>query len=62
MAAARRSNTIGQWIDEGLQMYGIKTCADARTLVRRARARNRLDVDAAMGLASEAVNAFRHER
>lgn len=42
-------------------MHGMKTCADARTLVRRVRARSRLDVDAAMGLASEAVKVFRHE-
>jgi hypothetical protein len=48
-------------IDESLQMYGIKTCAEARALVRRARPRSRLDVDAAMGLASEAFKAFRHE-
>jgi hypothetical protein len=42
-------------------MYGIKTRADARTLVRRARAHSRLSVDATMGLASKAVKAVRRE-
>ncbi len=37
-AAVQRDKTIGQLIDESLDFYGIKSRADARDLVRRARA------------------------
>jgi hypothetical protein len=61
-AAARRSKTIGQLIDESLEFYGIKTREEARDLVRRARSRSRLDADAAMKLALAEVKAARSGR
>ena len=61
-AAAQRSKTIGQLIDESLELYGIKTREDARELVHRVRARSRLDADAALGLALKEVEAVRRER
>ena len=47
-AAVQRDKTIGQLIDESLDFYGIKSRADARDLVRRARAHSKLP-DVAVG-------------
>lgn len=58
-AAARRSKTIGQLIDESLDFYGIKTQDQALDLVRRARARNTLNEDQALALVQKEVRAVR---
>lgn len=61
-AAAQRSKTVGQLIDESLEFYGIKSRDDARELVRRARAHGGLAADAAMEVASSEVQAERSGR
>lgn len=61
-AAAQRSKTVGQLIDESLEFYGIKSRDDARELVRRARARSGLSADAAMQIALDEVQAERSGR
>ncbi|HNU10990.1 MAG TPA: CopG family transcriptional regulator [Rubrivivax sp.] len=61
-AAAQRSKTIGQLIDESLDFYGIKSREDARELVRRARAHARLGEDQALALADREVRAARAAR
>ena len=38
-ASAQRNKTIGQFIEESLDFYGIKTRDAARDLVRKARRR-----------------------
>lgn len=60
-ASARRDKTIGQLIDESLDFYGIKSREDARDLVRRARARGKLDENEAMTVAEEQVRAVRRK-
>lgn len=59
-AAAQRSKTIGQLIDESLDFYGIKSREQALDLVRRARARSALSEEQALTLAQEEVRATRH--
>ena len=60
-AAVQRDKTIGQLIDESLEFYGIKSRADARDLVRRARARSKLPDDQALAVAQEHVRAVRRK-
>lgn len=61
-AAVQRGKTIGQLIDESLDFYGIKSRADARELVRRARAHAKLAEDQALALADREVRAVRAAR
>ena len=58
-AAAQRHKTIGQLIDESLELYGIKTREDARALVKRARKRSNLTEEKAIKLANEQVRSVR---
>ncbi len=58
-AAAQRSKTIGQLIDESLDFYGIKSREQALDLVRQARAYSQLNDAQAMALALEEVGAVR---
>ena len=60
-AAVQRDKTIGQLIDESLDFYGIKSRADARDLVRRARTRSKLPDDQALAVAQEHVRAMRRK-
>ena len=60
-AAVQRDKTIGQLIDESLDFYGIKSRADARDLVRRARARSKLPDDQALAVAQEHVRVVRRK-
>lgn len=60
-AAAQRSKTIGQLIDESLDFYGIKSRESARDLVRRARAQSQLSDDQALAVAQEHVRAVRRK-
>lgn len=60
-ASAQRDKTIGQLIDESLDFYGIKSRADARDLVRRARAHGKLPDDKALAVAQEHVRAVRRK-
>ena len=50
-AAARRGSTIGSMVAESLVAYGIKSPADAASLVERARRRADLPEDRALDLA-----------
>jgi hypothetical protein len=61
-ASARRGKTIGQIIDESLELYGIKSRESAQELVRRARARSALTEDEAMAVAREEVRAVRSDK
>lgn len=60
-ASALRDKTIGQLIDESLDFYGIKSREDARDLVKRARARSKLNDEQAMAVAEEQVRAARRK-
>ena len=60
-AAVQRDKTIGQLIDESLDFYGIKSREDARDLVKRARARSKLNDEQAMAVAEEQVRAARRK-
>lgn len=60
-AAAQRSKTIGQLIEESLDFFGIKTRDDARLLVRRARAHSKLPEDRALAVAQAQVRAVRRK-
>lgn len=60
-AAAQRDKTIGQLIDESLDFYGIKSQADARDLVRRARSRSKVSDDQVLAVAQEHVRAVRRK-
>ena len=60
-ASARRNKTIGQLIDESLDFYGIKSREQARNLVRRARARGKLDELQALDVAQREVRAVRRK-
>ena len=60
-AAVQRDKTIGRLIDESLDFYGIKSRADARDLVRRARAHSKLPDDRALAVAQEHVRAVRRK-
>ena len=58
-ASAQRNKTIGQLIEESLEFYGIKSRADARALVRRARGHSHLTEAQALALATKEVKAVR---
>lgn len=58
-AAAQRSKTIGQLIDESLDFYGIKSREQALDLVRQARASAQLDESQAMAVALKETAAAR---
>lgn len=58
-ASAKRDKTIGQLIEESLEFYGIKSHADARALVQRARRHGGLTEAQALALASKEVKAAR---
>ena len=60
-ASAQRDKTIGQLIDESLDFYGIKSRAEARDLVSRARAHSKLTEDQAVAVAQEQVRAVRRK-
>jgi len=61
-AAARRGKTIGELIDESLELYGIKTTEEAAALVAKARARAGLKTKAAMDLAISETRLSRRSR
>ena len=61
-ASAERDKTIGQIIDESLELYGIKTREDARALVARARANSGLSEREALAVASKQIAAVRRKR
>ena len=58
-ASAQRDKTIGQLIEESLEFYGIKSRANARALVLRARGRSHLTEAQALLLAAREVKAAR---
>ena len=58
-AAARRSKSIGQLIEESLDFYGIKTTESAAVLVAGAREQARLREGDALERASEETQAER---
>ena len=58
-ASAQRDKTIGQLIEESLEFYGIKSRADARALVLRARGHSGLTEAQALALATKEVKAAR---
>lgn len=58
-ASAKRGKSIGQLIDESLELYGVKTRDEAIDLVRRARRRSKLSEKRAGELADENVQAMR---
>ncbi len=58
-AFAQRDKTIGQPIEESLEFYGIKSHADARALVLRARSNSGLTEAQASALATKEVKAAR---
>ena len=60
-ASAKRAKTIGQLIDESLECYGIKSRADARELVRRARTRSTLTEAQALSVVQAHVRAVRRK-
>jgi hypothetical protein len=60
-ASAQRDKTIGQLIDESLEFYGIKSREDARDLVRRARARSKLNEDQALAVAEKEIKVIRRK-
>ncbi len=57
--AARRGKTIGEVVCESLAFYGIKTSADARDLVARARRHGDLSASEAQDLAISEARAQR---
>lgn len=61
-AAAQRSKSIGQLIDESRDLCGIKSRGDAQDLVRRARAHAKLGEGQALPMAERQVRAVRADR
>lgn len=61
-AAARRRRTLGDLIEESLEVYGVKTRRSAEQLVAEARRRSGLTEAAAMRLALRETRAARHGR
>lgn len=57
--AAITGKTIGQIIDESLQIAGVKSEDEALAILRKAGQNANLDEDAAMKLALEEVAAYR---
>lgn len=58
-AAARQGRTIGEIIEESLQLRGIKPMGSARQLVARARSQARHNEEEATRLAVEETRAHR---
>jgi len=58
---SRRAARQDELIDESLDFYGSKSRADARDLVRRARAHGKLPDDQALAVAQEHVRAVRRK-
>jgi len=58
-AAARQGRTIGEIIEESLQLRGIKPMESARQLVARARSQARHNEEEATRLAVEETRAYR---
>jgi predicted transcriptional regulator len=58
-AAARRRRTIGDLIEESLELYGVKDAESAAELVARARAHSTLDERQALKLAVGETRAAR---
>ena len=58
-AAARQGRTIGQIIDESLELYGIKSAATVEALVERARRESGLDEGEARRVAVEETRRAR---
>lgn len=58
-SAARRGTTIGELVAESLEYYGVKTRADAREIVKRARDRSDLQEEEAIDLAVSETEAAR---
>ena len=61
-AAARRGKTMGELIDESLELCGIKTTQAAAALVAQARARAGLKTKPAMDLAISETRLSRRSR
>jgi hypothetical protein len=61
-AALRRGKTIGELIEESLDLYGIKTSQEVATLVAKARSHAGLQSDAALDLAVAETRASRHRK
>ncbi len=57
--AARQGRSIGQIIEESLQLRGIKPMESARQLVARARSQGRYEEKEAIRLAIEETRAHR---
>lgn len=58
-AAARSGRTIGEIIDESLDLAGIKTESTVEALIARVRAASALDEDEAMAIAVRETRATR---
>jgi hypothetical protein len=58
-AAARRRQTIGRLVDDALEFYGLKSTAEAATLVARARRAAAMSEDEALQLAVRETRAGR---
>lgn len=58
-AAAVRSKTIGQIIEESLDAYGVKTRASAQSIVARARDNAKLTEAEALELATQETRQAR---
>ena len=61
-AAAVRSKTIGQIIEESLEAYGVKTRANAQSIVARARANAKLTEAEAIELATQETRRARSDQ
>jgi hypothetical protein len=61
-AAVQRGKTIGQLIEESLELYGIKSERSAAALVAKARARSGLSEREALRLAVAETRAARRRR
>lgn len=61
-AAVRRGKTIGELIEESLDLYGIKTGQEVATLVAKARSHAGLQSDAALDLAVAETRDIRHRK
>ncbi len=61
-AAATRGRTIGQIIEESLEAYGVKTRAQASTIVARARRQANLGEREAMALATDETRVARSNK
>lgn len=60
--AARQRKTIGQIVDESLDLYGVKTRLDATQILRRAWANATLNEEKAIALGVKETRAYRREK